>query len=71
MIGPPAVTYTAPVPVNENVAASEMETAFQEVSDLLASGLGGGDPEFDAAWARLNELGARQMAKKKAKRKKR
>ena len=75
VIGPmaavPAVTYTAPVSVNENVAASEMETAFQEVSDLLASGLGEGDPEFDAAWARLNELGARQMAKKKAKRKKR
>ena len=57
--------------MNENVAASEMETAIQEVSDLLASGLGEGDPEFDAAWARLIELGARQMAKKKAKRKKR
>ena len=44
VIGPmaavPAVTYTAPAPVNGNVAASEMETAFQEVSDLLASGLG-------------------------------
>ena len=47
----PAVTDTAPAPVNENVAASEMETASQEVSDLLARGLGEGDPEFDAAWA--------------------
>ena len=53
----PAVTYTAPAPVNENVAALEMETAIQEVSDLLASGLGEGDPELDAAWARLIELG--------------
>ena len=71
MAAVPAVTDTAPAPVNGNVAASEMETAIQEVSDLLASGLGEGDPEFDAAWARLIELGARQMAKKKAKRKKR
>ena len=69
MAAVPAVTDTAPAPVN--VAASEMETAIQKVSDLLASGLGEGDPEFDAAWARLIELGARQMAKKKAKRKKR
>ena len=38
-------------------AASEMETAIQEVSDLLASGLGEGSPEFDAASARLIELG--------------
>ena len=61
VIGPmaagPAVTYTAPAPVNENVAASEMETAIQEVADLLANDLGEGDPEFDAAWARLIELG--------------
>ena len=71
MAAVPAVTDTAPAPVNENVAASDMETASQEVSDLLARGLGEGDPEFDAAWARLIELGARQMAKKKAKRKKR
>ena len=71
MAAVPAVTDTAPAPVNGNVAASEMETASQEVSDLLARGLGEGDPEFDAAWARLIELGARQMAKKKAKRKKR
>ena len=53
----PAVTYTALAPVNENVTASEMETAIQEVSDLLASGLGEGNPEFDAASARLIELG--------------
>ena len=57
MAAVPAVTDTAPAPVNENVAASEMETAIQEVSDLLARDLGEGDPEFDAAWARLIELG--------------
>ena len=69
MAAVPAVTYTAPVPVNENVAASETETAYQEVSDLLASGLGLGDPEFDAAWARLNELGAAQQQAAQAKKK--
>ena len=73
VIGPmaavPAVTYTAPASVNENVAASEIETAYQEVSDLLASGLGLGDPEFEAAWARLNELGAVQQQAAQAKKK--